>query len=134
MGSLYTSIIPDLLSTKLINAIDNSRARVMYVCNMMTQPGETDDFKVSDHVRVLNQYLGKKKIGVVIANNGDIPLALLKKYSNEEQKDKVLLDMENLNDVRVITANYVTVVNNVIRHKVDKLSVDIYNYLLEDGE
>ena len=134
MGSLYTSIIPDLLSKKLINTLDKSKAKIMYVCNMMTQPGETDDFKVSDHVKVLNSYLGKKKISVVIANNGEIPKDVLKKYETEEQKDQVILDEENLKDIRTISRNYVTIENNTIRHKVDKLSVDIYNYLIEEGE
>ena len=134
MGSLYTSIIPDLLSKELIKKLDKSKAKIMYVCNMMTQPGETDDFKVSDHVRVLNSYLGKKKISVIIANEGEIPKNVLEKYATEEQKDQVILDKENLSNLRLITANYVTVENNIIRHKVDKLSVDIYNYLLENGE
>lgn len=134
MGSLYTSIIPDLLSKSLVRRIDKSNAKVMYVCNMMTQPGETDDFKVSDHVNVLNKYLGKKKIGVVIANSGDIPSEALEKYSTEEQKDPVILDEDNLKDVELITGNYVTLEDNTIRHKVDKLSVDIYNYLLENGD
>ncbi len=134
MGSLYTSIIPDLLSKEIIQTLDKSKAKIMYVCNMMTQPGETDNFKVSDHIHVLNNYLGNKKISVVIANNGDIPNEILEKYATEEQKDKVILDKENLSNVRLITSNYVTVKNNIIRHKVDKLSVDIYNYLLEDGE
>ena len=134
MGSLYTSIIPDLLSKKLIKAIDKSAAKIMYVCNMMTQPGETDDFKVSDHVKVLNSYLGKKKISVVIANDGEIPEDVLEKYSTEEQKDQVELDIENLKDIKTITRNYVTIENETIRHQVNKLSVDIYNYLIEEGE
>lgn len=134
MGSLYTSIIPDLLSKKLVRTLDKSKAKIMYVCNMMTQPGETDDFKVSDHVKVLNSYLGKKKISVVIANNGEIPKEVLKKYETEEQKDQVELDEENLKDIRTITRNYVTIENETIRHKVNKLSVDIYNYLIEEGE
>lgn len=134
MGSLYTSIIPNLLSKELIDAIDNSKAKIMYVCNMMTQPGETDDYKVSDHIKILNRYLGKKKIDIVIANNGTIPKNILEKYATEEQKDQVILDEENLKNVKIITGNYVTVENNIIRHRVTKLSVDIYDYLLENGE
>ena len=134
MGSLYTSIIPNLLSKELLYTLDKSHAKIMYVCNMMTQPGESDDFKVSDHVRVLNKYLGKKKIGVVIANVGDIPLDVLEKYATEEQKDKVIFDKENLKDIQLITGNYVTIDDHTIRHNVNKLSVDIYSYLLEDGE
>jgi len=134
MGSLYTSILPDLLSKEIIDTIDKSKAKIMYVCNMMTQPGETDDYTVSDHVNVLNEYLGKKKIEVVIANNGDIPKDILEKYSTEEQKDKVIFDEENLKDVKTIKNNYVTIADDTIRHKVNKLSLDIYNYLLEEDE
>lgn len=134
MGSLYTSIIPDLLNKKILDTIDKSQAKIMYVCNMMTQPGETDDYKVSDHVDTLNKYLGKKKVDIVIANNGDIPQSILEKYATEEQKDPVIFDAENLKDLQVITGNYVTVDNNIIRHRVTKLSVDIYDYLLECGE
>lgn len=134
MGSLYTSIIPDLLSKELLTTIDKSKAKIMYVSNMMTQPGETDDYKVSDHVNTLNKYLGKKKIDIVIANNGEIPKHILEKYETEEQKDQVILDEENLKNVELITGNYVTIDNNIIRHRVTKLSVDIYDYLLESSE
>ena len=131
MGSLYTSIIPNLLSKELIKTIDKSKAKIMYVCNMMTQPGETDDYKVSDHIRTLNNYLGKRKIDVIIANKGKIPVSILRKYETEEQKDQVIFDKENLKNIEVIADNYVTVENNIIRHQVEKLSVDIYKYLIE---
>lgn len=131
MGSLYTSIIPNLLSKELIKTIDKSKAKIMYVCNMMTQPGETDDYKVSDHIHTLNNYLGKRKIDVIIANKGKIPVSILRKYETEEQKDQVIFDKENLKNIEVIADNYVTVENNIIRHQVEKLSVDIYKYLIE---
>lgn len=134
MGSLYTSIIPNLLNKEIIKALDKSKAKIMYVCNMVTQPGETDDYKVSDHINVLNEYLGKKKIEVVMANNGDIPDDILIKYATEEQKDKVIFDEDNINNIKIIKNNYVTIDDDTIRHKVDKLSVDIYNYLLEEDE
>ena len=134
MGSLYTSIIPDLLNKEIIAAMDNSEAKIMYVCNMMTQPGETEDYTVSDHINVLNEYLGQKKVEVVVANNGDIPEHILTKYETEEQKDKVIFDEENLQDIKIIKNNYVTINDDTIRHKVDKLSLDIYNYLLEEDE
>lgn len=134
MGSLYTSIVPNLLCDGLIDTLDNCKAKIMYVCNMMTQPGETDDFTVSDHVNVINNYLGKKKIEVVIANDGDIPSSVLEKYETEEQKDRVVFDEENLENVKIIKNNYVTTKDDMLRHKVNKLSLDIYNYLLEEDE
>jgi len=58
----------------------------------------------------------------------------VEKYATEEQKDQVIFDEENLKDLKIITGNYVTIENKIIRHKVNKLAVDIYNYLLEMGE
>jgi uncharacterized cofD-like protein len=66
MGSVYTSIIPNLICKEVIEAIDSSNAKIIYVCNIMTQPGETDGFKVSDHIKLLNSYLGKRKVEVKI--------------------------------------------------------------------
>lgn len=134
MGSLYTSIVPNLLNEELLNTLDNCKAKIMYVCNMMTQPGETDDFTVSDHIEVLNSYLGNKKIGVVIANDGEIPDNILTKYETQEQKDRVIFDEDNISDIKLIKNNYVTIDGDIIRHRVDKLSLDIYNYLLEEDE
>ena len=80
MGSLFTSIIPNLICEEILKAIDRSRGKLMYVCNMVTQPGETENFTVSDHVRLLNQYLGEHKIDVVIANEGKIDGDMARRY------------------------------------------------------
>ena len=96
MGSIYTSIIPNLLCKKVIEAIDESNAKIIYVCNIMSQPGETDDFKVSDHINLLNSYLGKRKIDIVITNNEKISKRIQKKYETLEQKDLILIDDENI--------------------------------------
>ena len=129
MGSLFTSILPNLLSKSVIDAIDNSNAKILYVCNMMSQPGETDNFKVSDHINIINNYLGNKKIDTVVVNNGKIDDELKEKYSSLEQKDEVLLDRENIK-CNIIENDYVSIDDGVIRHNVEKLSLDIYSYLL----
>lgn len=131
MGSLYTSIIPNLLSKKIIEKLDKTSAKIMYACNMVTQPGETDDFKVSDHLKVLNSYLGIHKIDIVVANTGSIDKEVAEKYSTLEQKDPVLFDEENI-DCDTILNNYVTINDGVIRHNVEKLSLDIYSYLVNE--
>ena len=61
MGSLYTSLLPNLICKEIKKAIDESNAEVMYICNIMTQPGETDNYKASDHIKTVNSYLGKKR-------------------------------------------------------------------------
>lgn len=131
MGSLYTSIIPNLLSKKIIEKLDKTSAKIMYVCNMVTQPGETDDFKVSDHLKILNSYLGTHKIDIVVANTGSIDKEVAEKYSTLEQKDPVLFDGENI-DCDTILNNYVKINDGVIRHNVEKLSLDIYSYLINE--
>lgn len=133
MGSLFTSIIPNLICDGIRNAIDRSNGKIMYVCNMVTQPGETEGFKVSDHVKLLNQYLGKRKIDVVIANGGQIDDDMAKRYESLEQKDPVELDKEEVESLvnEVICDDYVTVKNNLLRHNVMKLSMHIFGYLLE---
>ena len=109
MGSLYTSISCNLIIDEMKRAIDESKGKILYVCNMFTQPGETDDYKVSDHINVLNRYLGKRKIQTVIVNNGKIPKKYLEKYHREEDKDPVIIDRENLSDlnIKLIEDNFV---------------------------
>lgn len=134
MGSLFTSIIPNLISKDVIKTIDKSKAKLMYVCNMMTQPGETDNYKASDHIKTLNSYLGKKKIDSVIVNTGKIDKKLVKKYETLEQKDIVDVDLKELKNIvsKVITNKYAVIEDNVIRHNVIKLSSDIFSYIIED--
>lgn len=134
MGSLFTSIIPNLICEEIVEAIDRSKGKIMYVCNMVTQPGETEDFKVSDHIRLLNQYLGKRKVDVVVANDGEIDVEMARRYESLEQKDPVELD-KNITEglvEKVISDDYVTVKNNLLRHNVLKLGMHIFGYLLEE--
>ena len=132
MGSLFTSIIPNLISQDIINSIDKSKAKLLYASNLMTQPGETDHFKASDHIKVLNSYLGNKKIDAVVLNTGKISKKIVKKYETLEQKNLVEVDIDNLkNMVKTIISNkYVTVEDEVLRHNVIKLSSDIFSYLI----
>jgi len=69
MGSLYTSIMPHLICEDIQKELRSSSAKKMYICNAMTQPGETDEFGVSDHIKVLEQYIGKNSLDVVVASN-----------------------------------------------------------------
>ena len=136
MGSLFTSIIPNLICEEIVEAIDRSKGKIMYVCNMVTQPGETEDFKVSDHIRLINQYLGKRKVDVVVANDGAIDEKMAKRYESLEQKDPVVLDREVTEGLvsKVIRDDYVTVKNNLLRHNVLKLGMHIFGYLLSEKE
>ena len=134
MGSLYTSIIPNLLINSVVEEIEKSNAKIMYVCNMMTQPGETDDFSVTDHVKVLNEYLGKRNIDIVLANTGIIDEKMAKFYETQEQKDPVIYDEENFNkyNLEVIGDDFTYITtNNLLRHDNIKLGFHIFYYLMK---
>lgn len=131
MGSLFTSIIPNLICSEIIDALDKTKAKILYVCNMVTQPGETDGFKVMDHVNMLNNYLGNHKIDVIIANNGFISESIAKKYETKEQKSPVLIDYENIKDIKLIEDDLVCLENETIRHDYMLLGFHIFEYLIK---
>ena len=134
MGSLYTSIIPNLLIDSVVKQIEKSKAKLMYVCNLMTQPGETDNFTVTDHIRVLNEYLGKRKIDLVLANTGKIDEKMAKFYETQEQKDPVIYDEENFGkyNLEVIGDDFTYITdNNLLRHDNIKVGFHIFYYLMK---
>ena len=131
-GSLYTSVMPHIICKDVAKAIRESSAKVMYICNVMTQPGETDGFGVSDHVNALEHYLGKDEIDVVIASNTRISYEMLKKYETEEQKDQVMIDYDNIRKGKyeLIEDDLITTVDGTIKHNSLKLSSVIFSYLM----
>ena len=133
MGSVFTSIIPNLICPEVIREIDKSKAKIIYVCNMMTQPGETDDFSVSHHIKLLNKYLGKRKIDAVVLNTGVISPEIVQKYSNKEDKDLVPIDYKNLEKLKVdlIEGDYVIIDKNRIRHNSLRVAINILSYLMD---
>lgn len=79
-GSLYTSVIPNLLVKEISQEIIKSKAKKIYVCNIMTQPGETDNYKVSDHIKALIDHAGSNKIIDAVLVNDYLPEKLADKY------------------------------------------------------
>ena len=130
MGSVCTSIIPHLLCKEIIKAIDSSDAKIMYVCNVMTQPGETDGFTASDHINLLNSYLGKRKIDTVITNSKKVSKKTQKIYETLEQKDLVKIDSKNIN-IEHINKPLIKIENDKIRHDNMKLALEIMNILVK---
>ena len=133
MGSLFTSILPNLICKDVKRAIDNSNAEVMYVCNIMTQPGETDDYKASDHIKIINNYLGNKKVSIILVNNGKIKKKIKDKYATLEQKDEVIYDKNELKNLKlkIVADNFIKVEDEVLRHNIAKLGFHIYSYFLK---
>ena len=130
MGSVYTSIIPNLLCKEVIDAIDKSHAKIIYVCNIMTQPGETDDFTVSDHINLLDSYLGKRKIDIVMTNSEKISKKIQRKYETMEQKDLVKVDDKNIK-IEHIKRPFAKIEDSIIRHDSIKVGLEIKNILIK---
>lgn len=134
MGSLYTSVMPHLISEDVVNSIRKAKgkSKIMYICNAMTQPGETDGFGVTDHVKSLEKYLGNDIIDVVIASNTVLNKEILEKYKTEEQKDQVDIDYENIKKCKfkLLESDLLTTTDGTIRHNSLKLSSIIFSYLM----
>lgn len=133
MGSLVTSLFPHLICPEVSEAIAKSKGKKMYICNVMTQPGETDNFGVSDHINAIENYIGKDTIDVVIVSNNLLPGDLIKKYASEEQKDQVIIDYDKmeLGKYEVIESDLLTTVDGTIKHDSLKLSSIIFYYLMK---
>ena len=82
-GSLFTSVISNLLIKGIPDAINKSKAKKIYVCNIMTQVSQTHGFKASDHVKEILKYLGKSSLDFVILNNSKPSEELLESYKKE---------------------------------------------------
>ena len=108
----------------------------MYICNLFTQPGETDNFKVSDHIKILEGYLGSKSIDVVVANNNMLDSKLVNIYQTTEQKDPVLLDEENLKklNVKILADDLAKIEDGVYRHDSLKTAYLIFSYLMNSSK
>ena len=122
-GSLYTSILPNLLVNGIANAIKDSRAKKIYVCNIATQKGETDGYSVSDHVEALHKHTFSKIADYVLANHEKI--ALDERFLGEG----VVLDDVTIDGISVVSEDLVDV-NHPVRHDPNKLGrviMDIYN-------
>ncbi|MFE5278791.1 uridine diphosphate-N-acetylglucosamine-binding protein YvcK, partial [Bacillus cereus] len=85
-GSLYTSILPNLLVPKLGQEICRARAKKVYICNLMTQAGETLDYTASDHVKALYDHMKSRFLDTILVNSENIPSSILDRYSEEYSK------------------------------------------------
>ncbi|RCX18514.1 putative cofD-like protein [Fontibacillus phaseoli] len=126
-GSLYTSIIPNLLVPKLAEAVlENESAIKIFVCNVMTQPGETDDYTVSDHLQAVYEHVGHHLFDYVIVNDGEIPTQVQDFYAEKGAKPvQVDWDVVTGRGYKVI-ADTLVLFRRYLRHDADKLSHHIY--------
>ncbi|WP_336790969.1 gluconeogenesis factor YvcK family protein [Paenibacillus sp. MMO-177] len=125
-GSLYTSIIPNLLVPKLARAIVDSTAVKLFVCNVMTQPGETDGYSVSDHLKAVQDHIGHKLFDYVLVNDGEISPEVAEKYA-EMGSTQVDLDIDEVNRLGYeIISDRLVLYRTFLRHDAERLSHHIY--------
>lgn len=121
-GSLYTSILPNLLVKGLPEAIRRSHAKKIYICNVMTQAGETDHFTASDHVAAITRHVGEGFFDVAIVNRQTPPPSIMKRYASEGAM-VVEADVKRLESFGCkVIADDLMQIETVIRHDAAKLN------------
>ena len=130
-GSLYTSIIPNLLINGIYQEVSRSKVLKIYICNVMTQAGETDGYKASDHIKAIVHHTTTDIINTCIINTAGVPGGLLEKYK-EERSGPVEPDRDKIRKMgyKVIGANVIDA-KDVVRHDPHKLSRIIMNLIGE---
>jgi len=125
-GSLYTSIIPNLLVDGVCEALQRTKAIIVYVCNVMTQPCETEGYALSDHIRAIEKHSKKGIIDYCIVNTAHIPDDMAQRYL-EDGAELVKVDTEVVEKmgIEIITGDFKAVKNNLVRHDSDKLAKEI---------
>lgn len=121
-GSLFTSVVPNLLVPRIVDALVSTRAVRVYVCNVMTQPGETDNFTASDHVRALEAHAGKRVCDYVLVNTAVPSHELLERYRASGQ-EMVEPDSDRIRAMgyRVVSGNFISE-SDYVRHDPIKLA------------
>ena len=132
-GSLYTNILPNLLIKGVAKEIKDSKAIKIFVSNIMTEPGQTDDYNVSDHIKAIEEHVGKGLFEFCICDSGEIAPEFIKRY-NLKGSDVVTEDTRNLKGlgVKIINKNIAVVKGNYIRHDADTLASTIVEIICND--
>jgi uncharacterized cofD-like protein len=127
-GSLYTSVIPNLLVSGVVESIEQSTAKKIYVCNIMTQPGETDNYSVASHVNALISHAnGKRIIDAVLVNNS-LPDNISEGYA-KTGSIPVRLDMENVAPTGITVVSQKLIQENkegLVRHSSHRVARAVY--------
>ncbi|MCH4888983.1 YvcK family protein [Acidaminobacter sp. JC074] len=134
-GSLYTSLIPNLLVTGISEAIVASSAKKIYLSNLMTQPGETDDFSIADHVKAIYEH-SEVRFDFIVANNEEVSKEVKERYLKEASKMLMLnrKDRQYFSDqnMKVVESNFIEVRQGYVRHDIEKI-VEFMNDHINKG-
>lgn len=130
-GSLYTSILPNLLVKDMTNSIRKSSAHKIYVCNVMTQLGETDNYTASDHIRAIYDHVGEGLFDTAIINNEVPPVVIQQQYANRNQR-MVIPDLDHVYQLGCQPlADNLLLYRSVLRHDAERISRHILRLIQE---
>lgn len=131
-GSLYTSVIPNLLVKNIASELQKTDALKLYVSNIMTQQGETDGYGVDEHIKAIFKHGGNGIIDYVIVNVGGIDKELEGRYSNESSQ-LVKLDVDKVEalHVNVIEGDFISIKKGLVRHNSEKLAAILIETIME---
>lgn len=130
-GSLYTNVIPNLLINGVTAAIKESTAIKVYISNIMTEPGQTDSYTVSDHLNAIIEHCGKGVVDYCIYDTGEIIPEFIKKY-NMEGQDLVEQDIDKVKGVKFLQRDLSMVKNEKIRHDPNLVATAIIELVCDD--
>ena len=132
-GSLYTNVLPNLLVKNVSKAIRDSKAMKFYISNIMTEPGQTDNYALSDHIKAIQEHVGPGLVDYILADTGEVIPEYIRKY-NKEGSDLVDIDSNKLKEynVKVIQRNMSTVRDNKVIHNPDVIASTIIEMICND--
>ncbi|MFZ1758061.1 MAG: YvcK family protein [Streptococcus suis] len=130
-GSLYTSILPNIMIPDIGKALCETEAQVVYICNIMTQRGETESFTDADHVSVLNAHLTCPFVDTVLVNIEPVPKEYMNTYAFDEYLVQVKHDFRGLEEqgCRIISSNFLKLENGGAFHDGDLVVEELFNIL-----
>ncbi len=130
-GSLYTNVIPNLLINGVAKAIKESTAIKVYVSNIMTEPGQTDNYTVSDHLNAIIEHCGTGIVDYCIYDTGEIIPEYIKKY-NLEGQDLVEQNIDNVKGIKFLQRNLSMIKDGLIRHDPSLVASSIIELICDD--
>ena len=132
-GSLYTNIIPNLLVKNVVKTIRESKAIKVYVSNIMTEPGQTDDYSISDHIDALIEHIGKGVIDYCLCDTGEVTPEFIRKY-NEMGSDIVEQDLKKTSEkgITILQKDMSEIKDGAIRHNPDAIASSVIEIICED--
>lgn len=132
-GSLYTNVLPNLLVKNVSKAIRDSKAMKFYISNIMTEPGQTDNYDLSEHFRAIKEHVGTDIIDYCLADTGEVVPEYIRKY-NKEGADLVEIDNKKLSNynIKIIQRNMSSIKDGRVRHNPEVIAATIIEMICND--